>query len=153
MAFLVTQAVEKRNVRVLMIDSLNSYINAMPSERFLVLQLHELLLHLGTRGVVTLIVMAQHGMLGSMMQAPIDVSFLADTVVLLRFFEANGEVRQAISVVKKRRSGHERTIREMRLGAGGVNVGEPLREFVGVLTGVPQYRGSEPPLLKKDSVR
>jgi circadian clock protein KaiC len=85
------------------------------------------------------------------MQTPIDVSFLADTVVMLRYFEAAGEVRQAISVVKKRLSSHERTIREMRLGAGGVIVGEPLRQFQGVLTGVPRYRGTESPLLKKDS--
>ncbi len=150
LAFLVSEAVEKRNVRVLMIDSLNGYLNAMPSERFLVIQMHELLMHLGKQGVVTLLVMAQHGMMGSAMQTPIDVSFLADTVVLLRYFEALGEVRQAISVVKKRRSGHERTIREMKLGPGGVIVGEPLRQFEGVLTGVPRYRGTESPLLKKD---
>src|SRR6202044_2566076 len=114
------EAVEKRNMRVLMIDSLNGYLNAMPSEKFLVIQMHELLMYLGKQGVVTLLVMAQHGMMGSAMQAPIDVSFLADTVVLLRYFEAQGEVRQAISVVKKRRSAHERTIREMKLGQGGV---------------------------------
>jgi circadian clock protein KaiC len=151
LSFLVSQAVEKRNVRLVMIDSLNGYLNAMPSERFLVIQMHELLLYLGKQGVVTLLVMAQHGMLGTAMQTPIDVSFLADTVVLLRYFEAQGEVRQAISVVKKRRSGHERTIREIKLGAGGLIVGEPLRNFEGVLTGVPRYLGSESPLLTKDS--
>jgi circadian clock protein KaiC len=150
LAYLVSRAVEERNVRVLMIDSLNGYLNAMPSEQFLVIQMHELLMYLGKQGVVTLLVMAQHGMMGSAMQTPIDVSFLADTVVLLRYFEALGEVRQAISVVKKRRSGHERTIREMKLGPGGVIVGEPLRQFEGVLTGVPRYRGTETPLLKKD---
>jgi circadian clock protein KaiC len=151
LAFMVCQAVDKRNVRVLMIDSLNGYLNVMPSEQFLIVQMHELLLYLGKQGVVTLLVMAQHGMMGSAMLTPIDVSFLADTVVLLRYFEALGEVRQAISVVKKRRSGHERTIREMKLGAGGVIVGEPLRQFEGVLTGVPRYLGNESPLLKKDS--
>jgi circadian clock protein KaiC len=149
LAHQVRNAVEKRNVRVLMIDSLNGYLNAMPSEHFLIIQMHELLTYLSKQGVVTLLVMAQHGMMGSAMQTPIDVSFLADTVILLRYFEAMGEVRQAISVVKKRRSAHERTIREMRLGAGGVILGEPLRQFEGVLTGVPRYRGAEKPLLKE----
>jgi circadian clock protein KaiC len=150
LAHQVSEAVQKRNVRVLMIDSLNGYLNAMPSKQSLVIQMHELLMFLGKQGVVTLLIMAQHGMMGSAMQTPIDVSFLADTVVLLRYFEALGEVRQAISVVKKRRSGHERTIREMKLGPGGVIVGEPLRQFEGVLTGVPHYSGSGTPLLKKE---
>jgi circadian clock protein KaiC len=150
LAHQVRLAVEKRNVRLLMIDSLNGYMTAMSSERSLMIQMHELLSYLSKQGVVTLLVMAQHGMMGSAMQSPIDVSFLADTVILLRYFEALGEVRQAISVVKKRRSSHERTIREMRLGPGGVIVGEPLRQFEGVLTGVPRYRGSEKPLLKED---
>jgi circadian clock protein KaiC len=133
---------------VIVIDSLNGYINAMPSERFLLIQMHELLMYLGKKGVVTLLIMAQHGMMGAAMQTPIDVSFLADTVILLRYFEAMGEVRQALSIVKKRRSGHERTIRELRLGRGGVMVGEPLRDFEGVLTGVPRYKGPQHPLLK-----
>jgi circadian clock protein KaiC len=146
----VVHAVESRNVRMLVIDSLNGYMNAMPSEQYLLIQMHELLAFLGHQGVVTLLVIAQHGMLGPNMHSPVDVSFLADTVILLRFFEAMGEVRQAISVVKKRRSAHERTIREMRLGPGGVIVGEPLRDFEGVLTGVPKYRGAEKRLLKED---
>jgi circadian clock protein KaiC len=100
-----------------------------------------LLAFLGAHNVVTLLVMAQHGMLGGSMHQTVDVSFLADTVILLRFFEAMGEVRQAISVVKKRRGGHERTIREMQLGEHGVRIGEALREFEGVLTGVPRFRG------------
>jgi circadian clock protein KaiC len=112
--------------------------------------MHELLMYLGKQGVVTLLVMAQHGMMGTAMQTPVDVSFLADTVILLRYFEAMGEVRQAISVVKKRRSSHERTIRELRLGSSGIVIGEPLRDFQGVLTGVPRYRGTESPLIKKD---
>ena len=135
-----------------MIDSLNGYMSAMPSERFLLIQMHELLAYLSQQGVVTLLVLAQHGMVGNM-QSPIDVSFLADTVILLRFFEAQGEVRQAISVVKKRRSAHERTIRELRLGPGGVQVGKPLREFEGVLTGVPKYRGKAEPLLTEEDVK
>jgi len=147
----ICQEVETRNARVVVIDSVNGYLNAMPSERFLVIQLHELLAYLGQKGVVTLLVMAQHGMLGTAMQAPIDVSFLADTVILLRYFEAMGEIRQALSVVKKRRSTHERTIREMRLGRGGVLVGAPLREFEGVLTGVPRYSGPARPLLRSDN--
>ncbi len=146
----ISEAVEKRKARVIVIDSLNGYINAMPSERFLLIQMHELLMFLGQKGVVTLLVMAQHGMMGSAMQTPIDVSFLADTVILLRYFEAMGEVRQALSIVKKRRSGHERTIRELRLGRGGVMVGEPLRDFEGVLTGVPHYKGQQQPLLKTE---
>lgn len=146
----VRRVVEQQDVSMVMIDSLNGYMSAMPSERSLLIQMHELLTYLGKRGVVALLILAQHGMLGSGMLAPVDVSFLADTVILLRFFEAQGEVRQAISVVKKRRSVHERTIREFRLGPGGVRVGEPLREFEGVLTGVPKYRGQPGPLLTKE---
>ena len=146
----IQKGVETRGARMVVIDSLNGYINAMPSEKFLLIQMHELLAYLGQQGVVTLLVMAQHGLMGSAMQAPIDVSFLADTVILLRYFEAMGEIRQALSVVKKRRSGHERTIREMRLGSGGVLIGEPLREFEGVLTGVPRYNGTRKPLLRAD---
>jgi circadian clock protein KaiC len=144
----ICQEVEKRDARIVVIDSVNGYLNAMPSERFLMIQLHELLAYLGQKAIVTILVMAQHGMLGNSMQSPIDVSFLADTVILLRYFEAMGEIRQALSVVKKRRSGHERTIRELHLGAGGVLVGAPLRDFEGVLTGVPRYSGPAKPLLR-----
>ena len=148
----VRSAVEQRNVSMVLIDSLNGYMSAMPSEQYLMIQMHELLAYLNQQGVVTLLILAQHGMVGHM-QAPLDVSFLADTVILLRFFEAAGEVRQAISVVKKRRSAHERTIREFRLGPGGVRVGDPLREFEGVLTGVPKYRGKAAPLLTEEDVK
>jgi len=144
----ICQEVENRDARIVVIDSVNGYLNAMPSERFLMIQLHELLAYLGQKAIVTILVMAQHGMLGNSMQSPIDVSFLADTVILLRYFEAMGEIRQALSVVKKRRSGHERTIRELHLGAGGVLVGAPLRDFEGVLTGVPRYSGPAKPLLR-----
>jgi circadian clock protein KaiC len=149
----IRRMVERKHTRFVVIDSLNGYMNAMPNERFLLIHMHELLAFLGQHGVVTLLAMAQHGMLGTGMHAPVDVSFLADTVVLLRFFEAMGEVRQAISVVKKRRSGHERTIREMQLGPGGVRIGDSLREFEGVLTGVPRYRGSDSQLLDRKDER
>ncbi len=130
-----------RDVSMVVIDSLNGYLNAMPGERFLTIQLHELLMYLGQQGVATILIAAHHGMIGAQMQAPVDASYLADAVILMRYFEAAGEVRQAISVVKKRGSRHERTIREFRLDDGGIHVGEPLREFRGILTGVPVYEG------------
>lgn len=112
----------------------------------MLVQLHELLTYLGQQGVVTLMTLAQHGLVDSRPQSPLDVSYLADTVVLLRYFEAVGELRQAISVVKKRIGAHERSIRELKLGPG-VRVGEPLREFQGVLAGAPTFLGSDRPLL------
>lgn len=145
----VRDAVEQRNTSFVVIDSLNGYLNGMPSERFLLIHIRELLSYLGRKGVLTLMALAQHGMLGSGMQTPVDVSFLADTVILLRFFEAFGTVRQAISVVKKRRGAHERTLREMRLGNSGIQVGNVLEEFEGVLTGTPRYRGEQSRLLGK----
>ena len=146
---LVRHAVNEKAARVVVIDSLNGYLNAMPNETFLAAQLHELLMYLNHRGVATLLVAAQHGLLGPM-QAPVDVSYLADTVLLLRYFEAAGEVRQALSVVKKRTGDHERTIREFGVGSHGVRVGAVLREFEGVLTGVPRYTGREEPLLRRE---
>jgi circadian clock protein KaiC len=145
----VRSMVEARNARLVLIDSLNGYLNGMPSERFLMIYMHELLTWLGGKNVITILTIAQHGMLGSSMQTPIDVSFLADTVVLLRFFEAGGEVRQAISVVKKRCGVHERTLREFQLGPNGGRIGEVLREFHGVLTGVPKYSGKDASLLAR----
>jgi circadian clock protein KaiC len=139
--------VEQRNFRFVVIDSLNGYLNGMPSERFLLIHMRALLTYLGRKGVVTILTIAQHGMLGSAMQTPIDVSFLADTVILLRFFEAAGMVRQAISVVKKRRGAHERALREMQMGATGVRIGQVLQQFEGVLTGVPRIRGNDARLL------
>lgn len=141
------RAVEEKHATFVVIDSLNGYLNGMPSERFLLIHMHELLSYLGHKGVVTLLTIAQHGMIGPAMQSPIDVSFLADAVILLRFFEAAGTVRQAISVLKKRRGAHERTLREMKLGSSGMEVGEVLEEFEGVLTGVPRYRGKDSELL------
>ncbi len=132
--------------RVVVLDSLNGYLNAMPQEHFLLLQLHELFMYLRHRGVVTLVTLAQHGLVGQM-PSPIDLSYLTDTVVLLRYFETMGEIRQAISVMKKRSGLHERTIRELRLDSQGIRVGQPLKEFHGVLTGVPTYTGDTAPLL------
>jgi circadian clock protein KaiC len=134
----VRAAVEEQGARLIVIDSLNGYLNAMPEERFLTIQLHELLTYLGQQGVVTLLIVAQHGMVGREIETVVDVSYLADAVLLLRYFEAAGEVRQALSVMKKRRGHHERTIRELRLTGAGIQVGEPLRNFQGVLTGVPE---------------
>jgi circadian clock protein KaiC len=143
---LVRRAVEADGARVVVIDSLNGYLQAMPDERFLVLQMHELLSYLGQMGVLTLLVLAQHGLVGPM-QSPIDLSYLSDAVLMLRYFEYEGEVRRALSVVKKRSGHHEHTIREFRLSAHGVAVGPPLREFSGIFSGTPRYTGSRSPLL------
>lgn len=134
---IVRHAVEEQQARIIVIDSLNGYLNAMPGERFLITQLHELLSYLGQMGVATLLVNAQQGLIGSM-HSTLDVSYLADTVVLLRYFEANAAVRTAISVLKKRTGHHERTLRELTISGHGIEIGEPLRNFRGVLTGVPQ---------------
>lgn len=141
-AHLVCQAVNRDKTRLVVIDSLNGYLNAMPSEQFLTLHLHELLTYLGQQGATTLLLLAQHGFLGSAMGSPVDASYLADTVLVLRYFEAAGELRQAISVIKKRTGRHERAIRELRFGDRGITVGEPLREFQGVMTGSPQFIGT-----------
>jgi circadian clock protein KaiC len=109
----------------------------MPEERFLTIQLHEILTYLGRQGVTTLMVVAQHGLMGSNMQSPVDASYLADSVILLRFFENRGRVKKAISVVKKRRGPHEESIRELRFGPDGISLSPPLEQFQGILTGVP----------------
>jgi circadian clock protein KaiC len=136
----VRESVEQSSTRLVVIDSLNGYLNAMSEEKFVLLQLHELLAYLGQRGIVTILVMAQHGLIGAI-DSPVDVSYLADSVVLLRYFEAQGQVRKAVSVVKKRTGAHEHTIREFTLDERGLTVGPPLEDFHGVLTGVPQFRG------------
>jgi circadian clock protein KaiC len=138
----IQRAVEHDGASIVLIDSLNGYLNAMPEERFLTIQLHELLTYLGQRSVATILIGSQHGLIGSQMVAPVDASYLADCVVLLRYFEHRGEVRQAISVMKKRGGSHERTIREFRMEGGRITVGEALRDFRGVLSGVPVYEGS-----------
>jgi circadian clock protein KaiC len=141
----IRAAVEARQAKVIVIDSLNGYLNAMPEERHLTIQLHELLMYLSQKGVATILVGAQQGLVGSQMTTPVDASYLADAVILLRYFENRGEVRQAISVMKKRGSKHERTLREFRLDQGRIAVGDTLRDFRGVLTGVPVYEGTAAP--------
>lgn len=143
----VRSAAEDGDARVVIIDSMNGYLNAMPSESFLLIQMHELLVFLNERGVLTLMVLAQHGLMGTSMQSPVDVTYLADTVILLRYFEAFGEVKQAVAVIKKRTGGHERLIREFHITSAGVEIGQPLQEFEGVLTGVPVYKGKRENLL------
>jgi circadian clock protein KaiC len=149
----VRRAVDLDGVQVVIIDSLNGYLNAMPEERFLSVQMHELLTYLNQKGVVTVLVMAQHGFLGTSMVTPVDVSYLADTVLLLRYFEAFGEIRRAISVVKKRTGRHELSIREMEIRPQGIRVGEPLSAFRGVLTGVPGYEGTRKSLSEKQNTK
>lgn len=133
----IRTAVEVRNARIIVIDSVNGYLNAMPEERFLSLQLHELLSYLNHKGVITLMVLAQQGLVGNM-QSPVDLTYLADTVLLLRYFEAGGLVRLAMSVIKKRSGSHERSLREYSFTESGLAVGEPLQQFHGVLSGIPQ---------------
>ncbi len=136
------ELVEQQNVRIVAIDTLNGYIHAGPQDRFLYAQLHEMLTYFGQRGVTTLMVLAQAGMIGQM-HSPVDVSYIADNVLLFRYFESNGRIRKAISVVKKRTGPHEDTIRELNITGSGISIGEPLREFHGVLTGVPTFHGDQ----------
>jgi circadian clock protein KaiC len=141
-AHTIRHEVEDDGASIVIIDSLNGYLNAMPGERYLTIHLHEMLMYLGQKGVATLLIGAHQGMIGTQMHTPIDASYLADAVILMRYFEAEGEVRQAISVMKKRGGQHERSIREFRLAPGGLQVGKPLKEFRGILTGVPIYNAS-----------
>jgi circadian clock protein KaiC len=142
-AHAVQEAVEEREAALVVIDSLNGYMHAMPEEQFLTLQLHELLMYLGQMGVVTLMVVAQHGFVGASMQSPIDVSYLADSVMMFRHFEAQGRLRKAISMVKKRTGAHESMIRELVIGPRGLTVGRPLENFRGILTGIPAREQAE----------
>lgn len=146
-AHAVLRSVDRDGAKVVVIDSLNGYLNAMPEERFLTIQMHELLTYLNQRGVVTMLIMAQHGFLGASMATPVDVSYLSDTVLMLRYFEAEGAIRRAVSVIKKRTGAHENTIRELAITSRGLRVGEPLKRFHGVLTGVPTYGESETVLI------
>jgi circadian clock protein KaiC len=138
--------VDQEGIQIVAIDSLNGYHASMPEEQFVILHLHELWQYLNRQGAATFITLAQHGMVGDMKQ-PIDVTYLADTVIMLRYFEAMGRVRRAISVMKKRTGSHEDTIREFRIDSRGITLGPPLEEFQGVLRGVPTYVGKEVPLL------
>ena len=147
----VVRAVEESGVRLIILDSINGYMKSMPEERLLPIQIHELLSYLANRGCTSIMTLVQHGVFGNPVDEAAEVSYLADTVLLLRYFEVLGSVRQAISVVKKRSGTHERTIRECRVGHGGMNVGKPLVEFQGVLTGVPEYLGAVEPLMPNAS--
>jgi circadian clock protein KaiC len=143
----VRRRVEEENACIVAIDSLNGYQAAMPEEQFLTLHLHELLQYLNRRGAATFVTIAQHGMVTDMRQS-IDITYLSDTVIMMRFFEAFGRVRRAISVIKKRAGTHEDTIREFTIDRDGLSVGEPLRDFQGVLRGIPTYVGQPAPLME-----
>lgn len=145
----VRHAVEGEDARVVVIDSLNGYLNSMPDERFLILQMHELLSYLGQLGVLTILVLAQHGLVGPM-DTPLDISYLSDAVLMLRYFEYDGSVRRALSVVKKRTGRHEHSIREFRLSHGGVHLSPPLTGFTGIFSGTPVYAGEKTPLLPEN---
>jgi circadian clock protein KaiC len=147
----IRSAVEHDDVRLIVIDSINGYMQAMSSEQLLPVQVHELLSYLANHRVTVLMTLVQHGIFGSPVDEAAEVSYLADTVLLLRYFEHAGTVRQAISVVKKRSGPHEHTIRECRVDSGGLLVGAPLAEFHGVLTGVPTYTGGTAPLMVQDN--
>ena len=144
----VRKRVDEDKIRTVVIDSLNGYQAAMPEENSLILHIHELLQYLNRRGAATFMTVAQHGLVGDM-KAPVDVTYLADTVILLRYFEALGSVRRAMSIIKKRTGEHEATIREYRIDARGLTIGEPLEGFQGVLRGVPVYVGGGQPLLEE----
>ena len=146
-AMRVRREVEGRGARMIVIDSLNGYLAAMPQEQQLILQMHEMLSYLSQQGVATFLVNPQAGLLGTM-STSLNISYVADTVILLRFFEAGGRIRKAISIIKNRAGQHEDTIRELRIDGGGVRVGAPLVEFKGVLTGTPEYTGIAGPLME-----
>jgi circadian clock protein KaiC len=141
----VRHSVERDNARIVIIDSLNGYLNAMPDERFLILQMHELLSYLGQQGVLTILVLAQHGLVGPM-DTPLDISYLSDAVLMLRYFEVEGTVRRALSVVKKRSGRHEHSIREFCLSSNGIKLGPPLTRFNGIFAGNPHFAGTDNPV-------
>jgi circadian clock protein KaiC len=144
----VRTMVDRHGIRTVVIDSLNGYQAAMPEEQFLILHLHELLQYLNRQGATTFLTVAQHGLVGDMRQT-VDITYLADTVILLRYFEAFGSIRRAISAMKKRGGHHESTIRELRINGRGIALGSPLKEFQGVLRGVPTYSGDSDPLMER----
>ena len=147
-AWLIRREVENRGVRLVIVDSLNGYMAAMPQEQQLVLQMHELLSYLNQKGVATILINPQSGLVGTMVTGNLNISYVADTVILIRFFEAGGRIRKALSVLKNRSGGHEDAIRELRLDRRGVRIGDPLTDFSGVLTGTPEYLGSDQPLME-----
>lgn len=145
----IREAVEEEDVRLVAIDSINGFLSAMPDEKDLVLQLHELITYLGQRGVMTVIVLGQQGLVGADIRVPVDLSYLSDTVIFLRYFENRGELLKAISVVKQRTGDPELTIREFNVDKNGIRIGNPLREFQGILTGAPQFTGKRESLLDR----
>ena len=149
----VVSAVEREKISLVVIDSINGYMQSMPEERLLPIQIHELLSFLSNNGVTCIMTLVQHGIFGNRVDEAAEVSYLADSVILMRYFEVNGSVKQAVSVVKKRSGDHERTIRECKVARGGLSLGAPLREFQGVLTGVPTYVGGSVPLINGDEAR
>jgi len=142
----VRHSVEVQGAKLVLLDSLNGYMHAMPDGKFLILQMHELLSYLGQKGVISIMVLAQHGLVGPM-DTPVDISYLSDAVIMLRYFEHAGIVRRALSVVKKRSGRHENTVREYRLSTAGIQVGPPLSHFSGILSGTPDYTGDATQLL------
>jgi circadian clock protein KaiC len=148
-AQMLRDAVELQDVTFVGIDSLNAYLQAMPGEKYLTLQMHELLSYLNQQGVTTVLVLGQHGLIGEV-RSDVDLSYLSDATVLLRFFEANGRLRRAVTVTKSRTNDHAQSIHELRLGKTGIEVGDSLEGFEGVLTGLPTYRGSTPMLSSQD---
>ncbi len=147
-AWRVTRAVQEQQCAMVVIDSLNGYLSAMPQEKHLLLQMHELLAFLNLSGVTTFLINPQFGLVGTLDTGPLNVSYIADTVILFRFFEAKGRIRKAISVIKNRSGRHEDTIRELHIDSQGLRVGEPLASFRGVLTGTPEFVGDARPLLE-----
>ncbi|WP_020652148.1 ATPase domain-containing protein [Massilia niastensis] len=145
-AQMLRDSVEQRGVSFIVIDSLNAYLQAMPGEHYLTLQMHELLSYLNQQGVTTVLVLGQHGLVGEV-RTDVDLSYLSDSTVLLRFFESNGRLRRAITVIKSRTARHALTIHELQLGPNGIRIGDPLEGFEGVLSGLPSYRGSTPMMI------
>jgi circadian clock protein KaiC len=148
-AQMLRDAVEQRGATFIIIDSLNAYMQAMPGEQYLTLQMHELLSYLNLQGVITMLVLGQHGLIGDV-RTDVDLSYLSDSTILLRYFEAEGELHRALTVIKSRAAHHALTIHEFQLGPGGVIVGEPLLGFDGVLSGLPTYRGATPMMMRTD---
>jgi circadian clock protein KaiC len=144
----VRNAVEEQGVRFIVIDSLNAFLQAMPGEKYLLLQMHEMLSYLNQQGVITVLILGQHGIIGDV-RADVDLSYLSDTILMFRYFEAHGEMLKAISIAKSRTTAHQSTIREFRLSASGIVIGEPLKDFEGVMTGLPTYRGITPLLAQE----
>jgi len=152
-AWAIRECVEERDCKLIVLDSLNGYLSSMPQEKQLMLQMHELLSYLNQSGVVTFFVNPQNGLVGSMSTGNLNVSYMADTVIMFRYFEAGGRIRKAISVIKNRSGAHEDSIRELRIDAGGLRLSEPLRDFSGILTGTPQYVGESGFLLDGNADR